>query len=137
MGTRSNIGMKQEDGTIKAIYCHWDGYPEHVGATLAKYYKTPEMVEALLNLGDISSLASTLEETARNAFATTSERGLPVNVPEIHANEEEWMEFASDQSAEYIYLFQPQLFKKTEYEWNYKEVSKYWKHLTKYAEKLV
>lgn len=134
MGTRSNIGMKQEDGTIKAIYCHWDGYPEHVGATLAKYYKTPEMVEALLNLGDISSLASTLEETAGNAFATTSETDTQAR---IHANEEEWIEFASDQSAEYIYLFQPQLFKKNEYEWNYKEVSKYWKHLTKYAEELV
>ena len=57
MATRSNIGMKQADGTIKAIYCHWDGYPEGVGATLAEHYKNPAKVEALLNLGDIPNLS--------------------------------------------------------------------------------
>lgn len=58
MSTRSNIGMKLADGRVKAIYCHWDGYPEGggVGNTLRKYYTNKERVESLLDLGDLSSL---------------------------------------------------------------------------------
>lgn len=58
MSTRSRIGMKMPDGTIKSIYCHWNGYPEGVGKTLEKYYQDPKKVEKLLELGDISSLGS-------------------------------------------------------------------------------
>jgi hypothetical protein len=56
------IGIQQEDGKIKAIYCHYDGYPEGVGQTLANYYQTTDKVEALLNLGDLSVLRQELGE---------------------------------------------------------------------------
>lgn len=56
MATRSTIGMKLEDGTIKQIYCHWDGYPSYTGSVLKNYYNTPEKVEELLEVGNISSL---------------------------------------------------------------------------------
>lgn len=40
MSTRSNIIAKTKEG-YKVIYCHSDGYPEWVGATLKKtLYKT-------------------------------------------------------------------------------------------------
>ena len=38
MATRSFIGIVEED-KIKGIYCHWDGYPENVGAILNGHYK--------------------------------------------------------------------------------------------------
>jgi hypothetical protein len=38
MSTRSLISKANEDGTIQAIYCHYDGYPEHVGKLLVVYY---------------------------------------------------------------------------------------------------
>jgi len=57
MATRSRIGKKLEDGTIKSIYCHWDGYPEHNGEILKEYYKTEAKIDALLELGNLSSLA--------------------------------------------------------------------------------
>ncbi|WP_462354293.1 hypothetical protein [Alistipes timonensis] len=55
MATRCLIGTMCED-RIRAIYCHWDGYPEHVGAILCKHYATAERAEALISLGCISTL---------------------------------------------------------------------------------
>ena len=57
MATTSRIGMEMPNGEVKSIYCHWDGYPEGVGATLQEHYTNPEKVEALIALGDISSLS--------------------------------------------------------------------------------
>ena len=57
MATRSNIGILNEDGTITAIYCHWDGYPEGVGTTLVNHYQDEDKVRELLSLGSISILA--------------------------------------------------------------------------------
>ena len=56
MATRSHIGKKQKDGTIKYIYCHWDGYPSHNGDILKKNYNTKSKVDALLELGDLKIL---------------------------------------------------------------------------------
>lgn len=43
--------MKQEDGSYKSIYCHWDGYPEYNGLILFENYKDKNKVEKLINLG--------------------------------------------------------------------------------------
>ena len=56
MSTRSAIGIKNKKGEVKAIYCHFDGYPEYVGKVLVENYDTTEKVEELLALGDLSSL---------------------------------------------------------------------------------
>lgn len=62
MGTRSNIARKNADGTITAIYCHWDGYPSWNGHLLENYYKVPLKLDTLLSLGDVSSLGSMIGE---------------------------------------------------------------------------
>lgn len=56
MGTRSRIGKVMPDGTVKSIYCHWDGYLSHNGRILLNYYSDPEKVDKLLALGWLSSL---------------------------------------------------------------------------------
>ena len=61
MGTRSAIAMKTEDG-IRSIYCHWDGYVDHNGRILKEFYSTDEKVQALLDLGDLSSLRQEIGE---------------------------------------------------------------------------
>jgi hypothetical protein len=45
------------------VYCHHDGYPSGVGRTLREYYDRPEDVINLLSFGNISSLATTIEDT--------------------------------------------------------------------------
>lgn len=61
MSTRSYICKKEEDGTIKAIYCHFDG--DYNSVLLPKYYNTPEKVDALIALGDLSSLGEKISPT--------------------------------------------------------------------------
>lgn len=56
MSTNSRIAMLQSDGSIKSIYCHWDGYYGHNGKILLEHYTTDEKVSELIALGSISSL---------------------------------------------------------------------------------
>lgn len=60
MGTRSSIGVMQQDGSVKSIYCHWDGYYSHVGKMLYKHYNTEEKANAVVALGGLSSLYENL-----------------------------------------------------------------------------
>lgn len=57
MGTRSNIGIINDDETFEVIYCHWDGYPAHNGKILSENYTKVLKIRKLISLGDISILA--------------------------------------------------------------------------------
>ena len=63
MATRSNIGIREKDGTIKAIYSHNDGYPSYLGRVLREHYANERSVRSLLALGDVSFVTPTLERT--------------------------------------------------------------------------
>lgn len=56
MATRSRIAIENEDGSVKSVYCHFDGYLEGVGTTLLNHYNTKEKVEELVSLGSLSAL---------------------------------------------------------------------------------
>ena len=74
MATRSRIGYETAIGKFRTIYCHWDGYPEGVGKILKEHYTNPADIERLIDLGDISSLRETLEETEKEAYEKESVR---------------------------------------------------------------
>lgn len=61
MATRSSIAKICEDGKIEVIYCHWDGYLDNNGKLLKKYYNSQEIVDKLLEQGDLSSLSDSIE----------------------------------------------------------------------------
>jgi hypothetical protein len=107
MATRSTIGIKTEDGTIKAIYCHWDGYPDGVGAGLSQNYNSKEQAEALIALGGFSSLMETLEETKSGAYGTESDSA------RTFTGEQDWFQ-NFNAGEEYFYLY-------TGTEWLYSE----------------
>lgn len=74
MATRSRIGMEMADGSVKSIYCHWDGYVSHNGAILAEHYTDPKKVEALIELGAISSLNENVKpENGDHSFNSPQE----------------------------------------------------------------
>lgn len=56
MSTRSLIGILNEDDTVDWVYCHWDGYIDHVGRMLRDHYKSEPKIRELLLNGDLSSL---------------------------------------------------------------------------------
>jgi hypothetical protein len=68
MATRSTIAMEFADGTVQQIYCHWDGYLEHNGKILFNHYVDPYKTRELIDMGDISSLCNTIEETKQGAY---------------------------------------------------------------------
>ena len=68
MATRSNIGIVNLDKSITGIYCHWDGYPEYVGKMLLNHYNNDDIVNGLMNLGDLSSLSEKLYSTDFHTF---------------------------------------------------------------------
>jgi hypothetical protein len=60
MGTRSTIALEYADGTVEQVYCHWDGYLSNNGRILQEHYSNPFILRDLIDLGDISSLKSTI-----------------------------------------------------------------------------
>ena len=98
MATRSTIAISTPDG-ITAIYCHWDGYPEGVGATLKSHYTDKDSVASLIAKGGISSLGNTLNETE---FYT--DRGEELEVKKFETGSE-WLEWAKACECEFAYRF--------------------------------
>ena len=59
MSTRCLICKKLPDGKVRGIYCHHDGNLRWVGRTLLDCYTDEKRIDALLDLGAISSLGKT------------------------------------------------------------------------------
>jgi len=68
MATRSSISLENADGTILQIYCHFDGYPQGVGKMLEDNYTDLDKVKALISLGSVSVLASSIECPEGHSF---------------------------------------------------------------------
>ena len=61
MSTRSTIALEYANGTVDQVYCHHDGYLSHNGAILMKNYMDPFKVEKMMDLGELSSLGTRLD----------------------------------------------------------------------------
>ena len=61
MSTRCLIAVINQDGTGAYIRSNCDGYPEWVGRLLETHYPTRERAEAIIEMGDMSSLGKSLE----------------------------------------------------------------------------
>lgn len=101
MSTRSRIALLQDDGNIKSVYCHSDGAPSYVGKTLLDYYDNKPMIESLLEMGDMSSLADDIE----NSYFY----GRDDNETDVDARVESMAEFTKNiedgNFGDYTYLF--------------------------------
>ena len=101
MSTNSTIKLIRKDGTETSIYCHWDGYIEHNGVLLQRYYNTPEKIEDLLALGDISSLGSKLNPSTNSHNFDNPERD--VTVAYHRDRGEEFSQSSGEQEFNYIF----------------------------------
>jgi hypothetical protein len=135
MATRGRIGMLLEDGSVLSVYSHWDNYPEYNGAILINNYTTKEKVAELLDGGDISSLKTNKNwggkqmETARTLYY--SERGDEGVEPVLSETKDDFHRLASDNWAEFSYLFDPSTSKWECYSYgDEQEVKIYEKQLT-------
>ena len=97
MGTRSNVAYATEDNKIVASYCHYDGYIEHNGVMLLKYYNGEKQARDLVDNGYLSSLKPTIEEI--NGGRVHEDKPTEYNTEFLFMDELEalWIEF--------VYLF--------------------------------
>lgn len=68
MSTRSHIGIRNEDGSLDVIYCHWDGYPSYNGAVLFHHYQEQEKIRELIALEDFFLLFHFLHDRLRTRY---------------------------------------------------------------------
>lgn len=94
MGTRSMVGVMRDNGQCRAVYVHWDGYLDGVGAWLQEY-KNQAAVEELISHGDRSSLDGPY-------YKDRGEDGVD---PTDYNTFEELFEAANGCGAEYYYVF--------------------------------
>lgn len=104
MSTRSRIGIKRKDGSVESIYCHWDGYLEYNGKVLLENYKDINKINELLDLGNISSLGSTIDST--NAYMR--DRGETGQEKKAHKDLAEFNAYMYDTWEEFVYLYDEQ-----------------------------
>lgn len=102
MSTRSYIGVVQDDGRIEAVYCHSDGQPNGVGASLLCAHQTPQRAKKLIALGSLSGIEGA------EVVAYVRDKGEHMdssNISRVYATVERLVADAIDMSAEYVYVF--------------------------------
>jgi hypothetical protein len=97
MATRSRIAIENQDGTVKSIYCHWDGYLSNNGKILFDHFDR-EKLEKLIELGDISSLGTSTE----NTVAYCRDRGEDFHSTG-YSSVEDLFELGFESGVEYVY----------------------------------
>lgn len=70
MSTHCTITAKLSTGEYITLYCHYDGYPSHVGAILQDHYTNQAKIDQLMLLGDLSVLAPSIECPPNHSFNT-------------------------------------------------------------------
>jgi hypothetical protein len=73
MGTRSAIGYKTPQGTIRAKYSHYDGYPSYTGAMLQEHYQQARKIAQMVELGDQSFLEKEIFPKGAHSFESPEE----------------------------------------------------------------
>jgi hypothetical protein len=136
MGTRSNIGIRNIDNTVTGIYCHWDGYPSHVGKILLDHYNDVDRVNALMELGDLSSLRIKLnpepgkphtydEPLDDVCVAYGRDRGEKGVESKLFKTLSQFERYMDNSGAEYQYVFDTVVG-----EWTFRDYKSDWKQLT-------
>jgi hypothetical protein len=106
MGTHAVIAVQYNE-TINAVYCHWDGYFEHVGNILQEHYKTEDKIDQLIQNGGMSSLGETIEKCGfynETGYDVDNDFKLFVDSP-FQSAREKLLTYAKASFISYVYLF--------------------------------
>lgn len=116
MATRSCIAVRT--GTARkprylAVYCHWDGYPDHQLPILAQHHNSSAKALALIAPGDISALrtGSTWQSGAPRSPQPLyyAERGDKDIAPREFTKVQQLLDHFQGMGCEHAYVFTPKL----------------------------
>ena len=104
MATRSTIGYETQDGNYVGVYCHYDGYPDHMGPALSAMLHADVVIMVSKGLagGGLRNVFEPDDEGRHRGYEVFNERPLTPQVawprrPEEYAYRKRW-----DGSLEYI-----------------------------------
>jgi hypothetical protein len=132
MATRSAIALQLPNGKLRAVYCHWDGYPSHHMPILTGHYANAKAAAALIRPGSISCLrtrelwerSETLRDAAGDVITDAEgywrhaidrdpqplyyhERGETNRGPYCFADADALAEWADGSGCEHVYVYVP------------------------------
>ena len=123
MSTRSRIAIYDETTkTFRSVYCHSDGYPQNpgVGSELFQHYTDRIKVEALVALGDLSSIAPEIGDKhgfdqRSQGFVTAYHRDRDEEWEQVMPDEDKTIkslgQTADNSGGEYLYVFRDGVWK--------------------------
>lgn len=115
MATRARIGIQLPNGTIKAAYQHWDGYPGGLGYNLCENWTNPKKVTEAIELGNSSKWGQIIGDQidfddrhnemhdVQNVYYGR-DRGEKDQKARTYVNEAEYLADGFGSGEEYIYL---------------------------------
>lgn len=74
MGTKAAIGLRLNNGQVRAVTCHYDGYPSHAMPVLAEHFNSVMGACALIEPGNMKSLGKEPEYVDSPEYAETINR---------------------------------------------------------------
>jgi hypothetical protein len=101
MSTSARIAKREDDGTVRSVYCHFDGYPSYVGKLLRHHYTDSEIVDIVMNFGNFRALE---EHVSDISFYITASSPMDERAMR-HASMGDFLEYGSKSASEYLYLF--------------------------------
>ena len=104
MSTRCRIAIEDKNGKVRSIYCHHDGYLQgrySVGQILLNHYKNKAKINALMELGDLSSLGTEPTRFACDCYAPTEALTPAAYV----CSESQLVQNFKSSDQDYLYLF--------------------------------
>ena len=102
MSTNSNFGILNSDGTVRACWIHYEGYPMGVGAGLLKDFKTPEAIHARLDKGN----SGTLYEGFFNGVFGGEYHYLSAHAAKVFESKDEYLTTKVYDQTYYQYLYE-------------------------------
>ena len=104
MSTRCLICRTIGKGSVRGIYCHFDGYPAGVGEMLFNCYQSARRLDQLFRRGDISSLGPT-PNRATHPFGWDPKRGADEEYAAFVCPENDIVNGSRHIDVEYVYLW--------------------------------
>ena len=104
MATRSTIGYETQDGNYVGVYCHYDGYPDHMGPALSAMLHADVVIMVSRGLagGGIRSIFSPDDEGRHRGYEVFNERPRDPDTTWPRRDEEYAYRKLWDGSLEYI-----------------------------------
>ena len=101
MSTHAIVAIS--DGiNIRASYVHFDGYPSHTGVILNAHYNSPDKINSLIDLGELSAIGTDTD----HCQAYGRDRGETGIEPKKFTSLSDLITYGKSYYAAYIYLFE-------------------------------